>query len=229
MRIIILIAADAEWKATKEILDVKERVSISPYGEWFKTKLHGMIEGVIFQTGCGKVASAGATQHAIDKWRPDLIINLGTCGGIKGQIKQGQIILVNKTIIYDIIEEEGQTTETKDRYITDIEIDWIMPYLPKSVMPFTMLTADRDLISNEIDTLIEKYNARVVDWESGSIAYIARRNNIKCLIIRGVSDLVSKTEHQIYGNDKLFEQLALRTMKKLFQLLTEIITDISRL
>jgi nucleoside phosphorylase len=34
--------------------------------------------------GWGKVAAAGSTQYAIDRWAPARLINLGTCGGFKG-------------------------------------------------------------------------------------------------------------------------------------------------
>ena len=46
-------------------------------------------------------------QYVIDKYSPDLIVNLGTCGGFEGVVEQGEIILVDKTYVYDIVELMG--------------------------------------------------------------------------------------------------------------------------
>ena len=35
-----------------------------------------------------------------------------------------------------------------------------------------------------------RYDAVAGDWESGAIAYVAARNGVRCLILRGVTDLV---------------------------------------
>ena len=54
-----------------------------------------------------------------------------------------------------------------------------------------MATADQDLDPKSITDLYEKYGAVAADWESGAIAYVAdKNNNTKCLIVRGVSDVV---------------------------------------
>ena len=48
--------------------------------------------------------------------------------------------------------------------------------------------------------LIEKYNAVAADWESGAIAWVAKKNNTRVLILRGVSDLVDDSGGEAYGN-----------------------------
>ena len=72
-----------------------------PYGEWFLRgsiwQMRASIPVVIFfQGGWGKIAAAASTQYVIDFWRPDLLVNLGTCGGFAGEIARGEIILVEK-------------------------------------------------------------------------------------------------------------------------------------
>ena len=228
MTIVILIAANAEWKAMKEIALPREIFPSSPYGEWFRGEEINGNKVIYFQTGCGKIASAGATQYVISEWQPSIIVNIGTCGGIEGRVEAGQIILVNETIIYDIIEEEGNSKETHNEYSTKIDVDFLIPYLPEEIMIGKMLSADRDLIRSEVKTLKNNYDARVVDWESGSIAYIAGRNKKRCVILRGVSDLVSEKSYQMYGDLKKFEELSYLTMSDIHPIVLDLLFQLTK-
>ena len=57
----------------------------------------------------------------------------------------------------------------------------------------------------------------MVDWESGAIAWVARRNGTRVLILRGVTDLVSGQGGEAYGKVEVFEQGTARVMKALFE------------
>ena len=54
------------------------------------------------------------------------------------------------------------------------------------------------------------------DWESGSIGWVANRNNLRTLILRGVADLVGTDGGEAYeGNIRLFEEKTFRIMQRL--------------
>jgi adenosylhomocysteine nucleosidase len=53
------------------------------------------------------------------------------------------------------------------------------------------------------------------DWESGAIAWVAKRNGVHCLILRGVTDLVSVGGGEAYGNIGLFLKNTKSVMKTL--------------
>ena len=53
------------------------------------------------------------------------------------------------------------------------------------------------------------------DWESGAIAWTARRNEVPVLILRGVTDLVGEGGGEAYGNLALFEEGSRAVMKRL--------------
>ena len=79
-----------------------------------------------------------------------------------------------------------------------------------------MVSADRDLVSDELPSLKQEFGAVVGDWESGSIAWVARRNNVRNLILRGVSDLVGVDGGEVYdGNINVFEKNTLGIMRQL--------------
>lgn len=49
---------------------------------------------MFFHGGWGKIAAVASAQYVIDRWSPELLVNLGTCGGFEGEITKGTIILV---------------------------------------------------------------------------------------------------------------------------------------
>jgi adenosylhomocysteine nucleosidase len=115
-----IISADAEWREVQKYFP-ECKLKRSPYGQWFSYKYNNQShfnDTVIFiHGGWGKVAASGSTQYVISQWEPRLIINLGTCGGFEGMINKGEIILVTKTIIYDIFEQMGNSEEHIKYYI----------------------------------------------------------------------------------------------------------------
>src|SRR5512139_755905 len=123
MKPIIIISANTEWRATCELLAVQE-VESTPMGEWFERD-----EVIYFHGGWGKISAAATAQYAIDHFRPDLLVNLGTCGGFADSIEPGEVILVDRTIVYDIVEQMGEGAEAIDHYTTELDLSWLrQPY-----------------------------------------------------------------------------------------------------
>lgn len=219
MLAVVLISANTEWSVIREIFP-DEVVGKSPYGEWFEREIPvcGRVLPVIFfHGGWGKIAAAASTQYAIDRWQPELLVNLGTCGGFEGEIERGEIVLVERTVVYDIIEQMGDFDEHIAYYTTDIDLSWLNgKKLPHSVVRTLLVSADRDLISGEIPGLIAKYGAAAGDWESGAISFVAARNCVRLLILRGVSDLVGSRGGEAYdGNAQVFVDGARQVMSRL--------------
>ena len=204
---VVLISANTEWQVIKKYFP-EGRLYTSPYGEWFLIKLieypelHKPI--VFIHGGWGKVSAAASTQYAICKWRPSLIVNIGTCGGFEGDIAVGEIILVEKTLIYDIYEQMGDPDEHIRYYATDIDLSWLDEPLPLNVVRTSLVSADRDLFCDEIASLKSKFGAIAGDWESGAIAWVAAKNQKQCLILRGVSDLVGENGGEAYSGKVSF-------------------------
>jgi adenosylhomocysteine nucleosidase len=211
--IIIVISANTEWQVIREsITDIK--IKPSPYGEWFETSQFGK-PLIFFHQGWGKIAAAGATQYVIDRWEPDLLINLGTCGGFAGEIEKYTIILAEKTIVYDIVEKMGDYDEALDHYSMEIDLSGFEPPYPQDVIRTLLVSGDRDLLVDEIPVLKARYGAIAGDWESGAITWVADKNNVRCLILRGVTDLVGSDGGEAYDNSNVFIEGTRIVMKKL--------------
>src|SRR5687767_5033644 len=97
--VVVLISAGAEWRVVREHFPEAQSAT-TPYGEWCAIELPvaGRSEPVAFaHGGWGKIAAAASTQYAVDRWRPRLLINLGTCGGFAGHVARGEVVLAERT------------------------------------------------------------------------------------------------------------------------------------
>lgn len=216
---VVLISANAEWQTTYDFFPHTIRQK-SPFGEWFEL-MQGNNRVVFLHGGWGKISAAASTQYALDRWQPRLLINLCTCGGFAGYIERGEILLVDRTLVYDIIEQMNPEPEQAIRfYSVDLDLSWLQEPYPQPVRRGLLVSADRDICSPDIPLLIEQYSAAAADWESGAIAWVASRHGlfpqgVRCLILRGVSDLVSLEGGEAYNGLEYFQTGARQVMETL--------------
>ena len=206
----VLISANAEWKTVKPLYP-GAALERSPYGEYFYVNVER--ERVLFfQAGWGKTAAAASTQYVIDHFKPAHLINLGTCGGVEGRIKRFDVVAPERVVIYDIHEAMGDSKEAIEHYSTSLTLP---ANLPIPVVRATMYSADRDVTPQGLREMEEQFKPTAVDWESGSIAWVAKQNHTPLLILRGVTDLVSLTNGEAQGSLALFEQNTSKVMENL--------------
>jgi adenosylhomocysteine nucleosidase len=225
LKIVILISANIEWRAVRKLFP-DAVIETSPFGEWFLTYTNiklgdhlgpSSIPLVFFHGGWGKISAAASTQYVIDKYSPDLLINLGTCGGFEGEIERGTIILAEETVVYDIIEQMYDYDDHIGHYTTEIDLSWLESDYPLEVYRTLIVSGDKDLAAEDIKNLKSKYRAVAGDWESGAIAHTAFLNKTHLLILRGVSDLVGEKGGEAYGNPQMFEE----NTSKILEILVE--------
>jgi adenosylhomocysteine nucleosidase len=217
---VVLISAGTEWRLVRSLFPAAEP-SVTPHGEWFATTLpaaQAAIPVVFMHGGWGKIAAAASTQYAIDRWQPDLLVNLGTCGGFAGLMESGEVILAERTVVYDILEQMGDPDEALAHFATDIDLTWLSGEYPAPVRRTLMVSADRDLVVSEIPELVNRFGAVAGDWESGAIAWVAARHGLPCLILRGVTDLVGNQGGEAYdGNVSLWHTATDQVMRSLVE------------
>lgn len=196
MIINIIVALEAEAKYIINSLNIIEDDKKSEDNIIIYTKKinHNIIHVFLnekFTDGYDKIGTVSAailTYKAILKTNPDLILNIGTCGGIKRKnIKLFDIIIGDKFVIYH------------DRFFTNIRENY-------SIGKFNCENTLRDFdyisgiiasgnsinLSKESWNIIEKYDVSVIDMEAAAIAEIASERNISFTTIKVVSDIVSK-------------------------------------
>jgi len=217
MKVVVLISAIAEWNAVKPLFP-DARIRRFPFGECFDILLQD--EHIsFFHSGWGKIASAGSMQYVLDKYSPDLIVNLGTCGGFEPAVRQGETILVEKTYVYDIVELMGDL-DIVSYYASTLDLSWLAEPYPYPVRRGTIASADSDLPPAKIP-LLRSQGAIAADWESAALAWVAEQNHARLLILRGVSDMVSEEGGEAYNNIEMFNERARGIMEQLIEQLPE--------
>jgi adenosylhomocysteine nucleosidase len=223
--LVVIVSADAEWAAVRaRYHDVA--VQASPYGEWLERPTgSGMVH--YFHGGWGKIAAAGSTQYVIDRFHPELIVNLGTCGGFGEGVAVGDVVLVDQTIVYDIVEQMGDADLAIRDYTTRIDVSRWPAALRARVRVGHLASGDRDLMPADLARLRERHHAIAGDWESGAIAWVAARNHTPVLILRGVSDLITDGgADPTYGAPDEWQRRARDTMNALMSLLDDALPDL---
>ena len=221
MTTIVLISADAEWEAVTGLLGGPElTVRPYPFGEFF---LHQVADRPIqfVHGGWGKISAAASAQFVIDQFAPELLINIGTCGGFEGRIEAGQIVLAERTAVYDMVEQIVDPLEAGKKYVSNLDLSWIAGPDPHPVSRGLIASGDRDIRPEDIPLLTEGYGALAADWESAAIAWVAQRNAVRLLILRGVSDLVGRQGGEAYGDPELFRSRTREVMSKLLDQLPD--------
>lgn len=211
MKTVIILSANAEWRAALEYYPDAPRLQ-TPGWAAFQAEVSGHGAVVFLHGGWGKISAAASAQYALDCWKPDLLVNLGTCGGFAGLVERGEVLLVESTVVYDIVEMMHDPQEAIDFYAAQLDLSWLKTPLPHAVRRVCMVSADRDLNPADIPALAKRYNALAGDWESGAIAWVAQRNAARCLILRGVTDLVTSESGEAYTDAAIFDDGAHRVI-----------------
>lgn len=213
MKIVVMVSANAEWEGVKPLFPNAEIMQTS-YGESADVKL-GTWNLKLFHSGWGKIASAASMQYVIDHYAPDLIVNLGTCGGFEGRTQRGDLILVDRTIVYDIVELMD-VEDISPYYASSLDLNWLVEPYPFPVRRGLIASADSDLLPEKIPFLRSK-GALAADWETAALAWVANKNNARLLILRMVSDIVSEQGGEAYGDITIFTERCKSIMKQLFE------------
>jgi adenosylhomocysteine nucleosidase len=213
MKTAILISANSEWLGVKPLFP-SAQAGRYPFGETFTTTLEGF-PLTFFHTGWGKTTSAAALQYILDHYQPDLLVNLGTCGGFTGGAQKGDLILVERTVIYDIVELMDSADVT-DYYASSLDLSWLAGPDPFPTRRGLIASADSDLLPEKIP-LLKSLGALAADWESASLAWVTRRNQARLLILRMVSDMVSEEGGEVYENLGDYKSRAKAIMKVLVE------------
>jgi adenosylhomocysteine nucleosidase len=196
LKTVVVVSADGEWSAVRAALPTIALRQQDPW-ESFETEIRGRAVTFLYG-GWGKVSAAGSAQFVIDRLSPDLIVNLGTCGGLEGRIERGTIVLVDRTIIYDIVEQMTDGASATAHYSTELDLSWLPEILPSAVARGLLVSAD---------------------WESGAIAWVAKLNKQRLVILRGVTDLVGMGGGEAYGDYELYLRRTGQTMRQLIDVL----------
>jgi adenosylhomocysteine nucleosidase len=138
---------------------------------------------VMVESGVGCEAAARATQALILGHQPQWIISAGYAGGLSDRVAQSDLLLAD-----EIVDAHGHT----------LAIDFKL--LPEAVQPMRhvhvgrLLTVDRVVArAEEKQSLGARHAALAVDMESMGVAEACRREKVRFLSVRIITDAVDRT------------------------------------
>ncbi len=179
----ISVAESNEWEVTLKYFNKShEDCEKFPFGEYFFTRINNKTI-IIYRCYIRKVASAASTQYMIDKFNLEKIVVVGTCAGVDNNFKQYDIIFPNKAVQYDCTVRETEPL-IKEKFNVNIDLS----DLNFNYNTGTIGTADKPLVMWNDYLILKENNITIVDTEASGIAYVCKMNNVKIIIIKGISD-----------------------------------------
>jgi adenosylhomocysteine nucleosidase len=196
-------------------------LNIQTTTEHLQARFHrGQLAGhsvVLAEGNPGKVQTAAATQHLIDRYGVELMMSCGSAGALAPQLQIGNVIVADALTLHDfglyakgdfqhlgffdhdhpdgrhyrrMLKADPALLAAAQQAIGHIE--W--PAAVPKTLTGCLVSGDQ-VIADETKKqwLHHTFNAVAVDMESGAMAQVAFLNNIPWLAIRAVSDSADST------------------------------------
>ena len=195
----IIAAMKKEIKKYKEIFDLElTNQNLNIYkGNYQNKKI------ILCLCGIGKVNAAATTQYLIDKYQPDIIINSGCAGSLTDKVKVLDTVIAEYVTYHDFSPTRIMQECVPDNGLVKIETNIINDL--ENILKENSITyhiggiASGDCFVTSSDMRDDIYNRTkclAVDMESASIGHISKKNDVKFLIIRSISDFADGIEEQ---------------------------------
>ena len=185
----VSIATVWEFEASLEYFDVKETERTRyPYGEYFFRTINGT-PVVFYSTGVRKVNGVGSNQYMLARFPLQKVLVIGTCAGIDERFDVLDIIIPDRAVQYDCTVKEVEPL-IKPSFV--VEIDVTKYGFDGNA---TIGTADRAVVMWRDYLELQANGITIADTEAGAIAYICRKNEVECIIIKGISDVPTDETH----------------------------------
>ena len=180
----------------KNMTDIKsEEISSVTYTSG---KLKGK-DVVCAVCGIGKVFAAICTQTMILRYNPDIIINTGIAGSLSSDLRVSDTVVAESLVQHDMdttyfgdpkgfVQHLGIVNIPCDEAL-GTKICHIMEDKGVHCVRGVIATGDAFIADENIKNDISKtFNAVACDMEGASIALVSYMGNVKCVVMRTVSD-----------------------------------------
>ncbi len=202
MKAAIIGAMEEEVTILRDKLENKTTTTIA--GSEFTTgMLHG-IDVVLLRSGIGKVNAAMTTAVLIHEFKPDVIINTGSAGGLSPDLQVGDVVISSEVRHHDVDVtafgyEYGQVPQLPaafqaDEHLVGLALNAVQEN--DEIRTVKGLIATGDSFMNDpvrVQEIAGKFNGlQAVEMEAAAIAQVAHQFNVPFVIIRSLSDIAGK-------------------------------------
>jgi adenosylhomocysteine nucleosidase len=225
--IVCIAAMQQECDAFLEKCDEVSLLSETPF-KLYQAK-HGNQDVIVGLSGIGKVSAASMASYVILTYKPTLVINIGSAGGLDNSLKIGDIVVASMCAYhdFDITSFGHEMSYEKGWYVFKAQ-DALLEKVNTLKLPQLhvgpMVCGDQFI--HEI-SLFEQMKTRfkdvlATDMESTAIAHVASLYNVPWIIARSISDLVFDQDNHVAFDEflKLASQQSATFVSQLIQNLT---------
>jgi adenosylhomocysteine nucleosidase len=179
--------------------------------EFFKGALDGK-DAVLLRCGIGKVSAGIGCALLIREYKPDMVINTGSAGGLSGdngpELTFGDVVISEGMVYHDfdltvfgyapgqlpgmnaVFNADKRLVKLACRAVSELKKEGT---LPESMRHVTALIGSGDVFMSD-DAVIERQRLkfpgmRAVDMEGAAIAHACSLFNVPCVVIRALSDV----------------------------------------
>ncbi|HBC5067203.1 TPA: 5'-methylthioadenosine/S-adenosylhomocysteine nucleosidase [Proteus mirabilis] len=204
MRVGVIGAMEQEVKLLREQIENCEIVSRGGC-EIYTGKING-VDVALLKSGIGKVAAAIGTTLLLEHFRPDVVINTGSAGGLDAKLNVGDIVVSTEVRYHDADVtafgyEPGQMAQCPSAFIADPKL----VNIAQECIGSLKLNAVRGLICSG-DAFINGAEplARIrrtfpevvaVEMESTAIGHVCHQFDTPFVVVRAISDVADKESH----------------------------------
>ncbi len=152
-------------------------------------------------SGIGKINAAITTTLVVEKYKPDMIVSIGTAGGVAQGMKVSDFVVADKMAFWDVDVtafnyEIGQLPDMP-KYIEVKDYKELLTNVEKigaKVHVGTIVTGDSFVCTEERrNYIVENFeNVHAIEMESTSILMTAQKLNTKCVVLRTISDMANE-------------------------------------
>lgn len=208
----VLISSKKEFNELLKIYNIGEDyLEKYPFGEYYRTEFRGK-DIVFFRSGIRKINASAAAQYMIDKFNLEKLIVIGTCTSSNEGLNYGDIIIPSKVIDYDYIIRELEEEIDEELYLVPDQVSMSNEYYDG-----VLGTSDKALVLWSDYTFLASNSIDASDLESYAVLKICKTNNVKCIIIKGVTDKPMRSMDGYNEQLDVYEENLPIVMKKIIE------------
>lgn len=226
----IIGAMEEEVAEIKAIMSVEEE--LENHGYLFYKGTINKKTVVLLQGGIGKVNAAIATTLLFQNFPIELVINVGSAGGLNMSQNVGDVVISSSVVHHDVdvtaFQRELGEVPGMPKYF---KADEVLLDTVKQILAEQNLTAHVGLIASgdqfigrqdQVDYIRSHFqDAMCVEMEAAAIAQVCYVFNKKFIITRSLSDIFNKGENDIQF-DEYLKKASKASAKMCYELITRL-------
>ena len=211
-RIVVVVAMDKELATLKNYLTNVKKCQIRNRDVYFGD-LYGH-EMIIAKTGIGKVAASSFLTLLIERYNPDVVLNIGIAGAYSKTLRTQDTLVVTKAYYSDVDMTGDEFSDLKYGQLEEMpecfECNNSLVLKAKEILQGeahygSIATGDQfvtnyDKCSSIVETHFHAADILAFDMESAAFLHVCYLYNIPCLVIRTISDIIGSTTPLDYAH-----------------------------